>query len=127
MTFLHRYITIILLSCLHAQPSVNVFVWLDYIVNNEYIKEVLCINKEQPKLKCDGKCYLMQQLKKNEIPQGDKKLPLTLITKIEYIEFAQESINYPNVLTYSKKQSDSYYLLKMSKGKIEDIFHPPQV
>jgi len=125
---LHRFIVIILLSCIHAQPSVNVFVWLDYIVNNEYIKEVLCINKEAPKLKCDGKCYLMQQLKKNEIPQGDKKLPIPLITKIEYIEFAQESIDYNTaVLSYSKKQSDFYYLLRISKGKIEEIFHPPQV
>lgn len=39
-----------------------VSVWVDYCVNNDYIREVLCINKERPKLECDGKCYLAQQL-----------------------------------------------------------------
>lgn len=39
---------------------------LDYVINQDYIAEVLCINKDKADLKCAGKCYLMQQLKEQE-------------------------------------------------------------
>ena len=39
---------------------------VDYAVNYEYIKEVLCINKAAPEKQCDGKCYLRAQLAETE-------------------------------------------------------------
>ena len=36
----------------------------DYIVNYDYIVNVLCENKDKPQLNCDGKCYLAKQLAK---------------------------------------------------------------
>ncbi|WP_149272994.1 hypothetical protein [Pareuzebyella sediminis] len=66
---MNRFIAILLLISFHAQPAMVLSVWVDYCVNNDYIREVLCINKEKPKLQCDGKCYLAQQLNK----QSQKK------------------------------------------------------
>jgi len=37
--------------------------WFDYYANIEYIKEVLCVNKDKESMKCDGKCYLRAKLK----------------------------------------------------------------
>ncbi|WP_228690771.1 hypothetical protein [Lunatimonas sp.] len=34
-----------------------------YVLNKATIIENFCINKSQPELQCDGKCYLAQQLK----------------------------------------------------------------
>lgn len=34
------------------------FPLVEYVVNYEYISEVLCENKEKPLIGCDGKCYL---------------------------------------------------------------------
>lgn len=34
-----------------------------YVLNKAAIIENFCVNKAQPELKCDGKCYLAQQLK----------------------------------------------------------------
>jgi hypothetical protein len=34
-----------------------------YVLNKAAIIENFCVNKSQPELKCDGKCYLAQQLK----------------------------------------------------------------
>ncbi|EZH71935.1 hypothetical protein ATO12_04770 [Aquimarina atlantica] len=36
----------------------------EYIMNYDYIVKNLCINKERPRLKCNGKCYLVKQLAK---------------------------------------------------------------
>lgn len=38
---------------------------VEYAVHYEYISEVLCINKSNPKLQCNGKCYLKKELAKN--------------------------------------------------------------
>jgi len=63
----------------------NAIVWLDYVVNFEYIKEVLCINKEEPELQCNGKCHLMKRLQQEE-SQDERNLPMLKITKTEYAE-----------------------------------------
>ncbi len=34
----------------------------EYIMNYDYIVNVLCENKDKPQLQCDGKCYLAKQL-----------------------------------------------------------------
>jgi hypothetical protein len=37
---------------------------MDYAINYDYISKVLCINKDKPELKCNGKCHLMKELAK---------------------------------------------------------------
>ena len=100
---------------------------MNYLVNNEYIKEVLCINKERPKLECNGKCYLMQQLQKSEIPQDENEPPITALTKIEYIEFALFQVEIKNLLFSFKEKPSTHYLFKNDASILDDIFHPPQV
>lgn len=36
--------------------------FIEYSLNKDYIAKVLCINKEKPKMHCDGKCYLMKRV-----------------------------------------------------------------
>ena len=38
--------------------------YLEYAINKDFIATVLCINKDKPELKCNGKCHLTKQLKK---------------------------------------------------------------
>ena len=48
----------------------------EYIINYDYITKVLCINKAQPKLQCNGKCHLMKELaneSENEKPISSNK------------------------------------------------------
>lgn len=50
-----------------------VFPVVDYMLNLDYIAEVLCIKKEMPEDSCNGKCYLMQQLEKKK--ETDRTVP----------------------------------------------------
>ena len=98
---------------------------LEYIINYDYIAEVLCINKNKPRLKCNGKCYLMRQLKK----QQDSKNPTSRIQLenypigfIEILELSQRS----KPITHKKTKDNQYknlynYLADLS------FFHPPSV
>lgn len=36
----------------------------EYAVNYHYISEVLCVNKSNPELHCNGKCYVSKQIAK---------------------------------------------------------------
>ncbi|WLD24748.1 hypothetical protein NU10_05005 [Flavobacterium dauae] len=47
---------------------------VEYVVFYDYIKNELCVNKDKPELKCNGKCHLMKEManaSKNE--NSDKK------------------------------------------------------
>ena len=50
-----------------------VFPVVDYMLNLDYIAEVLCIKKEMPEDSCNGKCYLMQQLEEKK--ETDRTVP----------------------------------------------------
>ncbi|BFP42099.1 hypothetical protein FGF1_29440 [Flavobacteriaceae bacterium GF1] len=122
---MHRLFAIVLLSCLHLQPAVNLSVWLTYLANSTYIKEVLCINREKPKLNCNGKCYLMQQLQENQ-PQQEQELPQWIHGKYEFVFFnACERLQNdrdPN----AKKPVFSHYGHDYYLLTTWDIFHPPK-
>ena len=45
--------------------------YLAYVLDYDYIATILCINKEEPELKCNGKCYLKDQLSK--VDNGGEK------------------------------------------------------
>ncbi len=49
--------------------------YLDYAVHKDYISEILCINKNQPKLHCNGKCHLKKQLEELQSDTPNKNLP----------------------------------------------------
>ncbi len=53
-----NWIFIICLTVL-LKPVVPV---LDYVVNYDYIRTELCVNKAKPQLHCNGKCFLMKQM-----------------------------------------------------------------
>ncbi len=123
---MHRCFAILLISCLHAQPAVNISVWIDFLANNEYIKEVLCINKKKPKLSCNGKCYLMQQLKEQQSEQ-EQELPQLVHSNYEFVFFSfRENVLEKRTRIYKENNFSPHtqqyaYLLNW------DVFHPPRV
>ena len=42
--------------------------FIEYSINKEYISQNLCIKKNIPGNCCQGKCYLLEQIKKNSEP-----------------------------------------------------------
>lgn len=49
-------------------------------VNQTYISQKLCENKDKPKMHCNGKCYLGKQLNKvEEEKKNQKDIPFTIL------------------------------------------------
>jgi hypothetical protein len=125
---LHRAITILLVICLHLQPLNNVCVVINYIINQDYIKEYLCINRDREDLQCNGKCYLANQLKQTESKnETDGQFPYLKITKMEYVKFSFLSDNYLHKMIPLFENKHSHYFLSTYFQINGEIFHPPRV
>lgn len=106
---LNRFITILLLLSFHAQPLMTVSVWVDYCINNDYIREVLCINKERPKLQCDGKCYLTQQLSKKSTKKESQEKAMVMeqsLTPVFFVEI--QDVIFKNTASLSTAENSNY-------------------
>jgi len=83
--------------------------FIEYSINKEYISKNLCVKKNTPGNCCQGKCYLLEQIKKNSeplntIPDTNKKnvfeqkvedhLPSEGISTIPFEKFSLLKFNY---------------------------------
>ena len=100
---------------------------LEYVVNYEYVSKVLCINKDKPKMHCNGKCHLMKELAKAadaEKPlSSDKKstsqiLDVLIFEEIKFFEVAPFCFG-------SKEKTNAYYSNLYFHLNSASVFHPP--
>jgi len=99
---------------------------LEYCFNYNYIVEVLCVNKDKPRLNCNGKCYLMKQLQKQSSENSTKKSQSIQLENypIGFIEIAE--IIQPRQFNFTLKPTYFYFNnYSYLEGNIP--FQPPQV
>lgn len=75
-----------------VQPVLPV---VEYVWNYDYIATKLCINKANPTLHCNGKCYLMKKLAKSsedEKPVSEKKSTFKEINVLYFQEIAELTV-----------------------------------
>lgn len=100
---------------------------LEYVVDYEYITTVLCVNKDRPKMQCNGKCHLMKELAKeseSENPLSSDKKITTQKAEVLFLEdfnsFTIISICFLKTSKITTNYSNLYVLLNSAT-----VFHPP--
>lgn len=99
--------------------------FFEYAVNINYIANVLCINKDEPKMQCNGKCYLNKQLKKANDEEKGENLPVRINWKdypVGFIDVFSLKFSSLHVIT----SVDSFALIFLTSGFSSQIFHPPK-
>lgn len=97
--------------------------YVEYALNQDYIAEFLCINKDKPKLQCNGKCHLAKQLEKQQESQ-----PNALKISLENYPIGFVTIFKVEILiTYIlKTKSTTSYYQKLYHFKYNySTFQPP--
>ncbi len=64
--------SILLFTAFALRPAIEVSTVMYYQLNIDTIIEKYCVNKERPKLNCNGKCYLMSQMKMSNQDSSEK-------------------------------------------------------
>ena len=95
---------------------------ISYHLNKTYIAKVLCENKEEPQMQCNGKCQLKKQLvaeetKKENEPVSVEKLPEVFWTMAQELQAEKQ---------YSTYHADFpiFSILQFTNFP-STIFHPP--
>jgi hypothetical protein len=122
-----KKLVIIIALALFLKPILPV---LDYVINYEYISNVLCENKAKPKLECNGKCHLMKELaKSSEVEKplsSDKKNTAKLEIEILYCnkvnEISLRQIYFKNNTSISDNYSNLYFHMNSCS-----VFRPPTI
>ena len=100
------------------------FVYVGFEFNKNYIATVLCINRDKPVLKCNGKCYLSKQLKqaaekeKNQERAASKSVLHDACMSQEIVMEVSSQLLMPSV------RMELPFALPTHSAM---IFHPPQV
>lgn len=98
-----------------------------YLLNKEQITKALCVNKNKPSKKCQGKCQLIKKLKeqqKKEEGTAPVSLPEVMKGKTEWpAELNELTITVPS--TVFTPAIFPTYAATMISVQCADIFHPP--
>lgn len=118
-----KYLFIVVFMML-VKPIVPVF---QYVFDYQYISEVLCINKEKPELKCNGKCHLMKELAKaseEDKPTSSDKKNHHSEVEVLFIEELNTFLIEQNKIVFNN-QNTSVYSNLYSLLNCKTFFHPP--
>jgi len=108
-----------------CQSFSKVLIVADYYLNQNYIAQHFCENKDRPQLHCNGKCYLKKELQHD---QQDKDIPLSQsqLEKFNITLFAEKySFDFSPCFEYLQKQKFLSFQEGLIKGSHKNIFHPP--
>lgn len=94
----------------------------EFMLNKEYIATVLCINRDKPKLHCDGQCVLMKRMAKEtkQEQQGNA-------VKDKYEVVISEVVPQFSITpALSAEVLYSVYAPALPADPLHAVFHPPR-
>jgi hypothetical protein len=108
-------------------PSLgNVFIYLNFKLHQEDIAKTLCIQREMKENKCNGHCFLANQLKKEAEKEKKETENLKEKKELVYVQTLSE-----NSVTFLKKTDKNRALIWLTCDKPNSIslaiFRPPLV
>lgn len=123
------FFSILLFTTFAIRPLIEISNVLYYQLNIDTIIEKYCVNKERPSLNCNGKCYLMNQMKVNTPSNDTNSNALTVIIEafipLFYEDTAIEVYTNPCFLSKHQKNWGSTQLRLYILS--ENIDHPPEI
>ncbi|MHA7060159.1 hypothetical protein ACWGOQ_0023230 [Aquimarina sp. M1] len=123
------FFSIVIFTAFAIRPVIEISNILYYQMNIDTIIEKYCVNKERPKLNCNGKCYLMTQMKTSKTASDTNTNSLTIIVEAFIpLFFVDTTIHIDNNYIFFVPHQQNWkpnHLLKKSISK--NIDHPPEI
>ncbi len=105
----------------------DMMTYVHFLYNRADIVETLCVNRDKPERKCEGKCFLKKQIEEDH--KEDAVIPNLLKEFSSNIVFLPtNNTSFTSVLFYvNNKQLIVYTDDEHSYNYSKDVFHPPQL
>lgn len=113
-----------MLSAFLMNAGGKVFIYFDFLINQDYIARNLCENKDKPVLKCNGKCQLAKELAKEEKKEKkDSKVKYEDTNTYFFCSF--EALTAVKPVFLEEREQTKAYVEPQSRGFLKKVFHPP--
>lgn len=102
---------------------------LEYVVFYDYIKNELCVNKDKPELKCNGKCHLKKELAKvsDTSESGQNKKYFSVGISVVFYQKIEDDYGLKPLFYQHKSKVSSNYNLSYYHLETNSVFRPPIV
>ncbi len=119
--------SILLFASFAIRPAMEISNVLYYQLNIDYIVDKYCVNKERPRLNCNGKCYLMTQMKAKKQPSKEKSENTLIVEAFIPLFFQDHTIQIKNINPFIAEHAQNWKLKYFHVKTIsKDIDHPPE-
>lgn len=122
-----KVLSILFLLAIMAQTMSLPVYYLYYKLNVDYITELYCVNKEKPKMQCNGKCHI-SKITQNALSKEKKNGPAAPTFEESFTSnLFVENIGFTAPKSYKSDQlnvpifRNNYTFLHL-----HSIFHPPE-
>lgn len=118
-----KYVFVIItLTGLLLQTFGKGLVLAEFMLNRDYIANVLCVNKAKPQLACHGQCHLMKEMEKEtKKEQGGNALK----DKYEVV-LAEITTSFRLTPHIAVKELLTAYNGGLHRDPLHAVFHPPR-
>ncbi|MBK9284385.1 MAG: hypothetical protein IPM51_08695 [Sphingobacteriaceae bacterium] len=120
-----RFLAPLLLVGFLIQNGSQVSILIKFYLNQEYIANNLCENREKPELGCEGKCCLAEELEEDVTSKEEQKAPNLKEEGIQLLNHESNYIVFKNIslpcLEYLDMASSKTLI-----GFSTSIFLPPE-
>lgn len=117
----------ILLFLIISVSCKDLITYASFLINQDFIANTLCINRDKPVMRCNGKCHLSKLIKENQEEQNDSPNN-TVKEKEATVVFLPEicqSLIF-NINKTERRQPVFFYKNIFSSSYLKEVFHPPQ-
>ncbi len=121
-----KAIPILLIFVLGLQVSDKLWIICAFQINQDYIIENFCENKDKPLIDCGGQCHLNKQLQTSE----EKENQILKIIKSTFEVFYysnEEATDFERRNVQISNAMNSFYVVINASLIVVDIFHPPRI
>lgn len=127
---LRVFFSILIFTAFAIRPAIEISNVLYYQLNINDIIEKYCVNKERPKLNCNGKCYLMTQMKKSKTTSDTNNTNSFTIIIEAFIPlfFEDNTLQIKNIPNFYTEHQPNWKLIQLYKENVsKNIDHPPEI
>lgn len=120
-----RLISIFLLLSLCSQYFIQTGFVSWFELNKEMIVKTLCINKDQPEMHCDGKCFLKKELDNIDRDHSNAKSQRIKAEQHIFIQAQaiEEILSFPSIIRKQFHSIKNPYFFLLTNS----LLRPPQV
>lgn len=122
---IQKFISVFFVLAFSANVFYNAVVYLDYVIHQEAITALFCVNKDEPEMQCNGSCHLKDQLAQNS-HENEQNTPPEFRFEVITAVTPEEEINSFEWAQFKKHEKVMTPIFGLADGFLRTETPPPK-